>query len=149
MVFFEYVAEQRLIRDHANAIKRSPFYYPGETIFADWDAQDRLELQDVGVRTRAAIKGADTVSMGIDHVKSLLNGFPPSEEPMLYVWYDCPMTIKEFGVYQWPTRSDGRVDRTGQPLKEHDHCMDATRYALYSIRREGRQRYFARKITGI
>lgn len=149
MVFHEYVAEQRLIRDHAQAIKQSPQYYRGEIIFADWDAQDRLELAACGVPTRAAVKGPSTVSMGIDHLKGLLSGFPPLEEPQLYVWHECTSTIKEFGLYQWPTRPDGRVDKSGQPVKENDHCMDAVRYALYSRHRQGTQRYRARTIHGV
>jgi hypothetical protein len=125
LIFNEYVAEQRLMRDHAASIKRSPFYYPGEIIYADWDAQDRLELQDLGVRTRQAIKGPQTITMGIDFIKTLLNGFPPLEEPQIFVWHDCIHTIREFGVYQWPVRSDGKVDRTGTPVKDNDHCFVA------------------------
>ncbi len=149
MIFHEYVAEQRLIRDHAQAIRSSPFYYSGETIYADWDAQDRLELKACGVRTQPAVKGNNTVSMGIDHVKTLLNGYPPEEIPQLYVWHDCTNTIREFGVYQWPTRPDGKVDRTGQPVKDNDHCMDTIRYILYSLRRKGGQKYHSYNIPGI
>jgi len=120
LVFFEYVAEQRLIRDHANAVKRSPFWTRSEPIYADWSAQDRLELKALGVPTKQAHKD---VLMGIDHVSSLLRGFPPAEEPMLYVWEDCKHVLSEFGSYRWPTYADGRVDRTGKPMKVDDHCL--------------------------
>jgi hypothetical protein len=149
MVFYEYVAEQRLIRDHAASIRKNSFYMPGEGIFADWDAQDRLELRALGIHTRPAVKGHGTVEMGIDHVSQLLRGFPPKEEPLLYVWHECMYTIKEFGKYQWQIRADGKPDRNGNPEKENDHAMDALRYALYSYKKVGGQKYFGRNVSGI
>lgn len=149
MVFHEYAAEQRLIRDHATAIRRSPYFSNSELIFADWDAQDRLELRAVGVHTRPAVKGRDTVNMGIDYITSLLKGFPPQEIPQLYVWHECAYTIKEFGKYEWPIRPDGKPDRTGNPCKENDHAMDALRYALYSYKKFGSQKYFGKSVPGL
>lgn len=129
LVFFEHHAEQRLLRDHASAIKSSPYYSGSDYCFADWDAQDRLELREYGVGTKQAVKD---VSPGIDYVSSLLAGFPPREEPMLYVWYECSLAIKEFGLYQWPVKSNGEIDRSGKPEKKNDNSMDTVRYALYS-----------------
>ena len=149
MVFYEYIAEQRLIRDHAASIRRSPFYLSGESIFADWDAQDRLELRANAINTRQAVKGQGTVNMGVDYIASLLKGFPPLEEPLLYVWHECSYTIKEFGKYEWPVRPDGKPDRTGNPQKENDHAMDALRYALYSHKKFGSQKYFGKNIPGV
>jgi hypothetical protein len=146
MVFYEYVAEQRLLRDHAQAIKTSPFYLPSELIYADWAAQERLELKSMGIRTRQAVK---EVLVGVDYVKTLLSGFAPSFEPMLYVWYECSFVIDEFTQYQWPTRADGSPDRTGLPMKRWDHSMDAIRYALYSSKGASTVRYRARTIPGI
>lgn len=150
LVGWEYVAEQRLLRDHATSIKESPAWHSGEFPFADHDAQDRIELASHGVYTRAARKGPDTVSVGIDLISSLLNGFPPKEDPMLYVWHECDYTIKEFGTYSWPIRHDGKPDRTGRPLQENDHAMDALRYALFTLHRAGSgPKYTARTIKGV
>jgi hypothetical protein len=146
MVSYEYVGQQRLLRDHAYSIKNSPYYLRSDRIYADWDAQDRMELRALGIATYAAKKDLST---GIDYIKTLLSGFPPKEEPMLYVWHECQFTINEFGMYQWPTRSDGKVDRTGRPVKEDDHAMDAVRYALNSHRKASRSRYRMRKVPGI
>ncbi len=153
MVFHEYVAEQRLIRDHAGAIKSSPHYLPGEAIFADWDAQDRLELRASGVNTRQAEKGQNSVNVGCDYVGSLLKGFPnpdpnKNEAPQLYIWHECSYTIKEFGKYEWAVGANGRIMK-GVPKKENDHAMDAMRYALYSYKRVGSQKYFGKNISGI
>lgn len=121
LIFYEYLMEQDLLRNHAKAIKSSPLYRPGENPFADHDAQDRLELAEYGVRTRPAIKDVDT---GIDYVKSLLSGFPPTFTPALYVWYQCVNTIKEFNTYQRKLMADGTIHPTGGVLKENDHlCL--------------------------
>lgn len=144
--YHEYVAEQRLIRDHAIAIKSSPFYLPGEKIFADWDAQDRVELRAVGVRTFSAKKD---VRMGVDYLNELLSGYPPAEEPMLYMWFECPFSIDQMSAYAWPICADGRPDRSGNPEKYNDDAMDAGRYALYSLKHGVGPRYQATTIVGI
>jgi len=149
LLFYEYVAEQKLIKDHATAIKQSPGYLSSEVIYADWDAQDRLELKSHGVRTRAARKGRGSVNMGLDFINSLLRGFPPKEEPMLYVWHECIYTIAEWGKYSWPIRADGRPDRSGNPEKEHDHTSDATRMCLFSDKYKSRRVYRGRRLAGI
>lgn len=144
VIWWEYVAEQRLLREHAQSIKAGPLWRDGELPYADWDAQDRLELMSHGVSTRPAVKGRDSVATGIDHISSLLQGFPPKEEPMLYVMEWCKNHIFEFSNYQWPVRADGKPDKSGRPLQENDHCMDTDRYALYSYHRHhGSQRYRA------
>lgn len=149
LVFEEYVAEQRLLRDHADSIKRKKSYRAGDCPYADHDAQDRLELKNYGINTRKAIKGNASVAVGIDYIKSLLSGFPPLETPMLYVWHECTYTIKEFGMYSWPIRPDGKPDKSGRPLQENDHAMDALRYALYSYHRSSGSRYTARSMPGV
>lgn len=155
MVFYEYIAEQRLIKDHATSIKASPLFLGGERIYADWDAQDRMELKAEGLVTSRAVKD---VNMGCDYVASLLRGIPkvmsgPNEEiydePKLYVWHECPYTIREFGRYHWPTRFDGKPDKSGVPAKEDDHAMDALRYALFSYKRTGGSKYRVRSIPGL
>ncbi len=150
LLFYEYVAEQRLIRDHAEVIKRSPYYFTGELCFADWDAQDRLELQSHGIRTRPAVKGPNSVNMGIDYICELLSGYPPEGRPMLYIWHECKFTLKEWGKeYSWPVRPDGQVDRSGNPEKKHDHTSDAARMALFSNKRSGGPKYKTRRINGL
>lgn len=145
LIGFEYVAEQKLLRDHANAIKSSPGYYPGELCYADWDAQDRLELAAHGIRTDAAVKDM----IGIDLIGSLLQGYPPYFRPQLYVWHECTFTIGEFGSYQFPVRPDGKVDRTGLPEKVNDHTMDGVRYAIQSFKKKAASRYHMMQVPGL
>jgi hypothetical protein len=146
LCFYEYYAEQRLLRDHATVIKTSPMYRPGEFIFADWAAQDRMELKQLGVSTKQAVKDVNT---GIDYCRMLFSGFPPTFEPQLYVWYECTNLLGELGSYSWPTKMNGEVDKTGLPLKMNDHGPDAMRYALFSQKKAGSAKYTARTIPGI
>ena len=146
LVYHEYVAEQKLLRDHADSIRRSPFYMPGEPIYADHDRQDQVELKALGIRTQNAVKG--DINTGINLIRELLNGYPPSEEPMFYVWHTCQHTIAEFGEYSYSV-INGQVSRNDSPKKESDHCADAIRYALTSHRTRNPVKYRARTITGI
>lgn len=149
LVYFEYYVEQRLLRDHARAIKASPGYTFGERIYGDWDAQDRLELKQYGVNVVPAVKGPDTVSVGIDKISEMLQGYAPNFKPVLYVWHECVATIKEFALYQWPIKADGTPDRSGRPKDGWDHAMDALRYAIFSHYRFGHAKYRARKASGV
>ena len=146
MLFFEYVAEQRLMRDHAKVIRGSPWWHRNEWNYSDHARQDRMELKNKGVNTRPANKA---VTMGIDYIEELLCGYPPNEEPMLYIWWQCTYTIMEFGLYSWPIGHDGTVLKDGPPAKKHDHTMDALRYALYSLKERPKRRYRARRMDGL
>jgi hypothetical protein len=131
LLYYEYVVEVDLLRNHADRIMSSPNWSRSEPIYADWDAQDRLELANYGVATRQAEKD---VEVGIDYVKSLLSGTPPKFTPILYVWHECKRVIKEFNSYQRKTMADGSIDASGKPLKRNDDALDAMRYALLSYR---------------
>ena len=133
IIFHDYKEEQRLLRDHARAIKESPFYKPNELAYSDWARQERLELQHHGVRTRKADKD---VMSGIDYVRELLSGYPPHFKPQLYVMAHCKDTIEEFGMYQFRVGQDGKPIRE-EPLKIWDHLMDSVRYALYTYKTRG------------
>ncbi|HEX9058520.1 MAG TPA: phage terminase large subunit [Ktedonobacterales bacterium] len=50
----------------------------------------------------------------------------------LYVNPACTATITEYGVYQYATAASGKRDPGEHPLKQTDHAMDATRYALHT-----------------
>jgi PBSX family phage terminase large subunit len=40
-------------------------------------------------------------------------------------------TFKEFGLYVWDEAASNRGE--DKPVKEHDHCMDADRYFVYTV----------------
>lgn len=131
LVFWEYVSNPRTLRDHAMEIKRSPYWRASEPIFSDWDAQDRRELRELGIKVQMANKDLD---MGINHLRTLLNGTPPLEEPLLYFWGSeggqfkpVTMTIRQFSSYSYPTGPDGKPI-SAKPIKVNDDtCFtDAT-----------------------
>jgi hypothetical protein len=149
LLFWEYSREQDLLANHAAAIKRSPGYLPNEIIYCDWDSQDRLELRNLGVQTRRAVKGPKSLNVGIDYIQTLLSGRPPYEQPELYFWHTCSFTIGQFGKYSWPFHADGRPDRSGNPMKAHDDAPDAVRMALYSHKSLGGKHYWARSVKNV
>ena len=78
-------------------------------------------------RIRPALKGADSVQNGIQRMQSF----------RIHVHPRCINTLIEFNNYAWDVDKDGNfIDK---PIKEWDHCMDATRYALskFYIRGKG------------
>lgn len=81
------------------------------------------ELRERGFKARSA---NNDVLNGISDVASLLT------ENRLLFCDCCKMTIQEFGEYIW----DEKKQQHGEdaPVKEHDHCMDAVRYFVKTMR---------------
>ena len=64
----------------------------------------------------------------IEGIQAVANMF---EDNVLYIVDECQKTIEELGLYSWdPKAQEKGVDK---PLKDNDHCMDALRYAVYTI----------------
>jgi hypothetical protein len=61
---------------------------------------------------------------GIEQVRRLLR-----PETRLFVDPRCAETIREFNLYRYPERPEGR-NADEEPEKTDDHCMDALRYAI-------------------
>jgi PBSX family phage terminase large subunit len=77
---------------------------------------------------RAAGRGLreadNSVLDGIRFVASLLGSGRLTVDPA------CENVRREFAAYVWDERAQQRGE--DKPSKEHDHCMDALRYALYT-----------------
>lgn len=85
-------------------------------------ASMKAELRRRGYHTQDA---NNTVLDGISDVCSMLGA------GNLAFMECCENTIAEFGAYLWDTNA---VDRgEDAPLKESDHCMDATRYFVCTL----------------
>jgi hypothetical protein len=84
-----------------------------------------------------ALRGDNAVRAGIQTITGLLARRADGTRG-LYVAPRCVHTITEFGSYQYATVPDGQRDQAGEraasemPLKQHDHALDALRYALHS-----------------
>ena len=90
----------------------------GALIYADSAEPKSIEeLRRDGWRIEPCVKGADSVNFGIDLIKN----------HTVNVTRNSQNLIKEFQLYTWATDRMGKP--TGKPIKQHDHGMDAMRYA--------------------
>lgn len=110
-----------------------------EATVCDHDAEDRATLEQAGIYNIAAIKD---VSRGIQAVQARL-ACNINEKPRIFllkgalVEVDTALqaarkpfcTEQEFSVYAWQKMPDGKPNKE-EPMKIHDHGMDATRYAV-------------------
>nr|MBF6592029.1 hypothetical protein [Ktedonobacterales bacterium] len=105
-------------------------------------------LAHEGLRARA-LGAVNAVRPGIQTVTALLA--PRADGTRgLYVAPRCVHTLAEYASYQYATDAasnatpgyagdgGGRRDASEAPLKQHDHAMDATRYALHTAFSQGR-----------
>ena len=83
------------------------------------------ELRKRGFNVR---KAKNDVEDGIRVVGSALN------LELIYFQNSCKETLKEFASYTWDTKAGERGE--DKPIKQHDHCMDAVRYFVYTILRK-------------
>lgn len=83
----------------------------------------KVELRKHGYKVRDA---DNDVSNGIADVSYMIT------RGKLYVHKKCVHTINEFGVYSWDLRSAERGEDV--PIKTNDHCMDALRYFIRTMK---------------
>ena len=125
---------------------------------ADHDAENRAELNRCHVPTAPAEK---TIRDGIQEVRQRLER-RANGKARLYVFRGCTepwrgakalyrpeyptSTFEEFGIYRWPTTRENRAEDE-EPIDQHNHGMDALRYAAMAVR--GRPRTRSRSGEGI
>lgn len=86
---------------------------------------DRIEeMRRAGFVTNEVIK---SVKPGIDVVKKLL------VQKRLKIDRNCENLIFEFNHYRWRPQGNSKINLNNpeEPIKEHDHALDAIRYGLY------------------
>jgi len=125
-IYDEHYKAEKLLKYHARAMSQREGEWT-RTV-ADHDRQDRFELADLGVSTNPAKKDVES---GIQRVAERLvvrkNG-----KPGVLIHPRCVNTIREFGRYVWKSTTEGQVKKE-EPLKVHDHTMDALRYMVMEI----------------
>lgn len=136
------------LKDGARWVNVKEYYYSGrdeqkQKTDADYvrdmlDFIDRQQVRAVIVDPSAAsfiealrreglpvIKAKNDVNDGIREVaKRLTLG------ELLYV-DTCTHTFEEYSAYCWDERAQARGEDV--PVKDHDHCMDADRYFVYTV----------------
>ena len=91
-------------------------------IYAD-SAEPRLiaELRRMGHNIFPSLKGKDSVNAGIDLLKRY----------KLHITSDSNNAIQEFRNYKWKEDRSGKLINV--PEDKHNHIIDPTRYATYSL----------------
>lgn len=98
---------------------------PSASVADPEDAEGRAALAAAGVPTRPADKAVLT---GIQAVQLRLAAAGDGR-PRLMVSRACPNLIGEFYEYRWADPKEGANARE-EPVKAHDHAMDALRYMV-------------------
>lgn len=97
-----------------------------------------LNVQSIYLDPSAASFRAELFKQGVDQVcdadNDVLNGIRFQSQLLANGTYKicggCRNAIREYATYVWDTKaSEKGIDK---PVKEHDHAMDAQRYALYT-----------------
>lgn len=82
------------------------------------------EMQNKGINVKEVVKNKDSIKHGIDKIRSLFL------KRKLYIHQSCVNLIAELETYRYPDKKEDRNEEEN-PIKEHDHALDALRYALY------------------
>lgn len=97
--------------------------YAINTFYPDPAEPDRIkEMNDAGLNCHEVSKD---IEKGIDSVRELL------KQGRLHIHKDCINLISEFETYSYPDKKHGQNENEA-PIKEHDHALDALRYALHN-----------------
>lgn len=147
-LYRELYRTRRIVADHAEQIRKLSDGERIEATPADHDAEDRATLEKAGIRTVPARK---SIKQGIEAVQTRLRRAGDGK-PRLFVFRGALVerdedlaalhrpacTVDEFGVYAYPKGADGKPMKE-EPVKNDDHGMDATRYAVMYVDRPLRE----------
>jgi PBSX family phage terminase large subunit len=138
-LYREIYKTQTLVEDHARRIKALSEGETYEVTVADHDAEDRATLEKHGVPTRAANKA---ITPGIQAVQARIRPAGNGRRRLFIVrdaLVDADSALieskrpysaeQELGEYVWPKDQTGKAQKE-IPVDEHNHGMDALRYAV-------------------
>jgi len=94
------------------------------SVYPDPESPSAIQaLNDKGIHVLEVIKNKDSIKNGINIVRDLF------KQNKLKIHKSCVNLIAELETYSYP---DKRPDHNEEenPIKEHDHALDALRYAL-------------------
>lgn len=148
-LYREIYRTKRLVEDHSRDVLRLTDKWTTEPrptlVFGDHDAEDRATfVRHTGLQIVAAEKA---VQSGIQLVTTrllpagdgkprlfLFRGARVEVDPELVENKRPTCTEEEFDAYVWAPAQDGKPNKE-EPVKEHDHGMDAMRYLVASLAR--------------
>jgi len=104
-----------------------------ETFYCDPSEPKNIQqFREAGL---AAVKAQTDVMAGIQQVKHDLAISPFTGRPRCLFTTGCPNTFAEFEMYCWTEHGEYGIQ--DKPVKANDHAMDALKYLLNSMPREG------------
>lgn len=93
-------------------------------VYPDPEAPSAIEVMaNKGIPIVEVVKNKDSIKNGINRVRQLLKA------NKLFIHPSCINLISEFEDYCYPETKDDRNEQEN-PVKDHDHALDALRYAL-------------------
>lgn len=93
-------------------------------VYPDPESPSAIEVMNrKGVAVVEVIKNKDSIEMGINRIRQLL------KMGKLHIHKSCVNLISEFETYSYPEKRPNQNEQEN-PIKEHDHALDALRYAL-------------------
>jgi len=127
-VYHEHYQSRERLADHAERIKQISGRQRYAATWADHDAQDRYEFQNLGIRTMPAKKD---VHRGIEAVQAAMK-IQGDNRPRLYIFSHCENTIREIMGYRYAEGTETRSAKD-DPIKVDDHAVDALRYGIFGV----------------
>lgn len=126
-IVHEEYQRQRHIDEWATIAKQLKDTWNIRTFYCDPAEPDYIKkFKDAGCKAEQA---NNTVTTGIQTVKARLIR-QADKRPRLMLHASCAHLIDEFEMYQWAENKHGLRD---EPVKAHDHAMDALRYLCMGI----------------
>lgn len=99
--------------------------YGFDEVYPDPESPSTIaELQKRGVYCKEVIKNKDSIKNGINRMRALFI------KNKLHIHSSCVNLINELETYSYPESKFGKNEEEN-PVKEHDHAIDALRYALF------------------
>ncbi len=131
----EYYQGESMIEDNAAAMFAIENKWMKRPNVRWGDSAGKQEILEYGSRKNRyflspTVKGAGSVEVGIDKVKSRLRDDVLTRKPKLYICRNCVNLIKEFENYRWRQSEDENKKAADRPVKVYDDAMDALRYVI-------------------
>lgn len=114
---------QKTDSEYCDDLRRFLRVHSPSRIYIDPSAVSfKVEMQRAGFQN--VLDGENEVIDGIRLVANFL------DNGTLKICRGCPNLIREFQSYVWDSKA--QLKGEDRPLKDHDHALDALRYAIYS-----------------
>lgn len=125
---------QRRLDEHAAEIKRRTEQWRTvvDRTWADHDPTDALMMAHYGVPNMPAQKDNNSVSAGVDVVRTLFKVRKDTGRPRLLFAKRCKMLAREIAGYRYKEPTELQDPKDGAIVKKDDHAVDALRYLLRS-----------------